>query len=67
MVETLEQVFREEWGVAPPALALAWLLRRPGVTSAIVGSATVEQLEQTAPAPEVALSTEQLEALDGPA
>jgi aryl-alcohol dehydrogenase-like predicted oxidoreductase len=55
----------QEWGVAPPALALAWLLRRPGVTSAIVGSATIEQLEQTALAPEVVLSTEQLETLDG--
>ncbi len=50
--------------MAPPVLALAWLLGRPGVTSAIVGSATIEQLEQVAPAAEVSLTPEQVSALD---
>ena len=65
----LEQAARfaalaHDWGIAPPVLALAWLLGRPGVTSAIVGSATVEQLEQVAPAAEVTLTAEQVSALD---
>jgi aryl-alcohol dehydrogenase-like predicted oxidoreductase len=65
----LEQAARfstlaQEWGYAPAVLALAWLLSRPGVTSAIVGSATVEQLEQVVPAAEQRLTQEQIEALN---
>jgi aryl-alcohol dehydrogenase-like predicted oxidoreductase len=65
----LEQAARfsslaQEWGHAPAVLALAWLLGRPGVTSAIVGSATVEQLEQVVPAAEQRLTAAQVEALN---
>lgn len=35
----------EEHGVSPSALALAWLLERPAVSSVIVGVRSVEQLE----------------------
>ena len=54
----------QKWGMAPPVLALAWLLGRPGVTSAIAGSATVEQLEQVVPAADLSLTPEQTVALD---
>ena len=53
-----------EWGHHPPVVALAWLLGRPGMTSAIVGSATVAQLEEVVPAAELQLDPPQVEALD---
>ena len=37
-------------------LAIAWVLRRPEITAAIVGGRTPEQIKQTAPAGDVALS-----------
>ncbi|MFA7159106.1 MAG: aldo/keto reductase [Kiritimatiellia bacterium] len=37
-------------------LAIAWILRRPEITAAIVGGRTPEQIKQTAPAGDVALS-----------
>jgi aryl-alcohol dehydrogenase-like predicted oxidoreductase len=43
-------------GVDPPAVALAWVLRRPQVTAAINGATRVEQLEQNLKALEVKLS-----------
>src|SRR5580693_239326 len=36
-----------ELGHPPARVALAWLLQRPGVTSAVVGPNTIEQLEGT--------------------
>jgi aryl-alcohol dehydrogenase-like predicted oxidoreductase len=36
-----------ELGHPPARVALAWLLQRPGVTSAIVGPNTIEQLDDT--------------------
>ena len=42
-------------------LAIAFVLNHPGVTSAIVGPRTVEQLESYLPAADIALSTEVLD------
>ncbi|MFI5910504.1 aldo/keto reductase [Dactylosporangium sp. NPDC051541] len=44
--ETLElyEAFCAELGLDPAAVALAWLLTRPGVTAPIIGPRTVEQL-----------------------
>lgn len=53
-----------QWGEAPPRLALAWLLSRPGVTSAIIGPSNLTQLEELVPAAGLQLSEEQLAALD---
>jgi aryl-alcohol dehydrogenase-like predicted oxidoreductase len=53
-----------EWGHHPAHLALAWLIGRPALTSAIVGTEGVEQLEEVIAAAELALDQEQLEALD---
>ena len=54
----------DEWGHRPSQLALAWLLARPAVVSAIVGAGRVETLEESAEASDIKLSSEQLEKLD---
>ena len=53
-----------EWGHRPAELALAWLLSRPAVVSAIVGPGRIASLEESAKAADVKLSAEQLEILD---
>ncbi len=45
-------------------LAIAWVLRRPEVTSAIVGARRPQQIEETAPAGDWRLSDSQLAAID---
>jgi aryl-alcohol dehydrogenase-like predicted oxidoreductase len=45
------------------SVALAWLLHQPGVTSVIVGARQPHQIEQTAQAAELQLSTAVLEKL----
>ena len=45
-------------------VALAWVARRPGVSSVLVGASRPEQLEQNVAALEVALSADQQERLD---
>jgi voltage-dependent potassium channel beta subunit len=62
-VQTLERVealrpVAAELGVSMPQLALAWCLRQPGVSSAIVGATRVSQLEENAKASELELSAE---------
>ena len=51
-------------GLSMAQLALAWVLRQPGVASAIVGASRPEQLEDNAAASGVALSGDHLEAID---
>jgi aryl-alcohol dehydrogenase-like predicted oxidoreductase len=50
-------------GVSMAQVALAWLLAQPGVTSAIVGASTVEQLQDNLAAASLRLSTDELSAL----
>jgi aryl-alcohol dehydrogenase-like predicted oxidoreductase len=45
-------------------VALAWLLRKPTVTSVIFGARSIEQLEDNLGAAELKLTDEQLAALD---
>jgi aryl-alcohol dehydrogenase-like predicted oxidoreductase len=45
-------------------VALAWLLRKPTVTSVIFGARTIEQLEDNLGATELRLDDGQLAALD---
>lgn len=54
----------QERGVSPAQVALAWLLRRPGVTSLIVGARTDEQLADNLRAAELRLSDEETTRLD---
>ena len=54
----------EELGASIAQLALAWVLRRPEVSSAIVGVTRPEQLEDNARAVEIALKPEHLARID---
>ncbi len=67
--EGLEQVRKlksiaEAAGLQLPELALAWCLRRPEVTSAIIGATKVQHVEQNVAAAEVSLSDDVLAAID---
>jgi aryl-alcohol dehydrogenase-like predicted oxidoreductase len=57
-------------GLTLPQLAIAWVLRRPEVASAIIGATRPEQVEENAGASGVALDAEALgrieQALQGP-
>jgi aryl-alcohol dehydrogenase-like predicted oxidoreductase len=46
-------------------LAIAWVLRRPEVTSAIVGARKPSQIEETAGAGDWTLSPAEIAAVDG--
>jgi len=67
--ETLEAVQRlvpiaESTGLTMPQLALAWVLRRPELASAIIGASRPEQVHQNAAASGVKLSADVLAAVD---
>lgn len=51
-------------GAAVASVALAWLLRRPGVTSVIIGARRADQLDQNLAAFEVVLDEDDMSALD---
>jgi aryl-alcohol dehydrogenase-like predicted oxidoreductase len=54
----------ERSGMTLIELALAWAINHPGVTSAIIGPRTMEQLESQLPAVHVRLDTEILDRID---
>ncbi|HEX4489992.1 MAG TPA: aldo/keto reductase [Acidimicrobiia bacterium] len=57
--------FCEQLGEAPAAVALAWLLAQPGVTSPIIGPRTLEQLEGASlRATQITLEEDALKELD---
>jgi aryl-alcohol dehydrogenase-like predicted oxidoreductase len=62
-VEQLKKIASEQ-GITMAQLALAWVLRRPEVTSAIVGSRRPKQIEETVPAGDVTLSEESVAAIE---
>ncbi|MNI81237.1 L-glyceraldehyde 3-phosphate reductase [compost metagenome] len=51
-------------GVKLSQLALAWVLRQPGVSSALIGASKPEQVEENARAVEIALAPDTLETID---
>jgi len=51
-------------GVSPARVALAWVLAQPGITSAIVGASSVEQLDDNLAAAALVLAPDELAALD---
>jgi aryl-alcohol dehydrogenase-like predicted oxidoreductase len=53
-------------GVEVSAIALAWLLHQPAVSTVIVGARRPDQLAQNLAASQVELTAEELAALDGP-
>jgi 1-deoxyxylulose-5-phosphate synthase len=58
------QQLANEWGRSPAQLALAWVLSKPALSSAIIGPETIEELHESAAAVTLQLSREQLAALD---
>lgn len=67
--ELLERVQRiatlaAEHGLTPSQLALAWVLRRPEVTSALIGATRPEQIAENVKASGVTLSPEVLHRID---
>jgi aryl-alcohol dehydrogenase-like predicted oxidoreductase len=67
-IEVLVEV-ADELGVSPAQVALAWLLRRPGVSTVVIGARTDEQLTDNLAAAGLTLSDEQagrLEAVSRP-
>ena len=63
LVEALRPI-AERQGRTVAQLALAWVLRRPEITAAIVGARNPAQIEETAPAGDWQLSAEELAQID---
>src|SRR4051812_18573455 len=57
-------VLAEETGVSLIELAVAFVINHPGVTSAIIGPRTMEQLDAVLPAADITLSTDVLDRID---
>jgi aryl-alcohol dehydrogenase (NADP+) len=53
-------------GVAPAQVAMAWLLRQPGVTAPIVGASKLAQLDQAVTALEIELDDDECAKLEAP-
>ncbi|HSU79612.1 MAG TPA: aldo/keto reductase family protein [Candidatus Angelobacter sp.] len=62
-VEQLKPI-AAELGLSMPQLALAWILRQPGVASALVGASRPAQIEDNAKASGVKLSADVLEKIE---
>lgn len=58
-VEALKKV-AERNKITPAQLAVAWILRRPEITSAIVGARKPEQIKQTVPAADIVIPPDDL-------
>lgn len=63
VVETLKQVVQDK-GLNLVSVAVAWVLRQPGITSAIIGASRPEQLDANLDALEVEFDDELLEACE---
>ena len=63
IVDTLRELAAAR-GASPAQLALAWLLRRPSVSSLVVGGTSTAQLEQNFAASDVELSAEEYRRLN---
>jgi aryl-alcohol dehydrogenase-like predicted oxidoreductase len=63
VVEELAQL-AEQAGLTLIELAIAFVINHPGVTAAIVGPRTMEQLDAYLPAADITLSTEVLDRID---
>src|SRR2546423_3821985 len=64
LVERLRAV-GEEYGRPPGQVAIAWILRNPAVTAAIVGARNTEQVEKNVGAVELQLTDEDVEEIEG--
>jgi aryl-alcohol dehydrogenase (NADP+) len=55
-----------ERGVKPAQIALAWMLRRPGITAPIIGASKMYQLEEAVAATEIKLDVDEMKRLEAP-
>ena len=62
-MQQLAQV-ADEAGISMIELAIAFVVNHPGVTSAIIGPRTMEQLDSQLPAADVVLDTATLDRID---
>jgi aryl-alcohol dehydrogenase-like predicted oxidoreductase len=62
-VEELKPIARRN-GITLAQLAIAWTLRRPEVTAAIVGARRAGQIKETAPAADITLSAEDIDEIE---
>jgi aryl-alcohol dehydrogenase-like predicted oxidoreductase len=65
IVDQVAALARER-GVSPAQIALAWVLRKPGITAPIVGASRMEQLDQAVAALDITLSAGDLHQLEDP-
>ena len=65
VADRVADVARER-GVKPAQIALAWILRQPGITSPIIGASKMYQLEDAVAALRIALSDEEARRLEEP-
>ncbi|KQX51771.1 MULTISPECIES: aldo/keto reductase family protein [unclassified Paenibacillus] len=63
VVHELEQV-AQQLHISLAQLALAWVLRQPGISSALIGATRPEQIEENVKAVDVVLGTETLEQIE---
>ena len=63
VIRDVVQPIAEEHNASIAAVALSWIISQPGITAAICGASTSQQLEQQAQAFEVELSESELEQL----
>jgi voltage-dependent potassium channel beta subunit len=63
-VTRLEQIANNELGVKLSQLAISWVLRQPGVSSAIVGASRPAQIEENAKASDIVLTHDLLAEID---
>ena len=65
VVDQVVEIARRR-GVAPVQVALAWILRQPGVTAPIIGVTKIEQLDEAVAALDVTLGDEEVGRLEKP-
>ncbi len=54
----------EEKNVSPVQLGLAWMMHKPGITSPVIGSTKVHQIEELVEALDISLTKEEIEKLE---
>ena len=64
IVDRVVDVAKLRRGVSPAQIALAWVLRQPGVTAPIIGASKMEQLEQAVAAVDLTLSDDECRELE---
>jgi aryl-alcohol dehydrogenase-like predicted oxidoreductase len=63
VVERLKGLARD-WGMTPSQLAIAWVLARPGITVALVGAKSAQQVDENVGAAGVTLAPDQVAAIE---